>query len=215
MNRGKRPADPRLGYPRVMEASLVVALLLVTSVFITSKEFAVSVEPSRFEKVVIKVEDIPITYQIKRPPPPARPTIPIEIEEPGIEGELTIPEPVDWKDLLPPPLPVDGDDVIYIAVEKPPKLIGGEEAILKYILEHRLFPEMALKAGVGGMCTIQFVVDETGRPTDIFVKDENPRGLGFGEAGVKAISAMTFTPGQQRDRLVKVHMEQTIHFRLK
>lgn len=215
MNRSKRRADPRLDYPKVMEISLVIALLLVTAVFIISKEFAVSVKSSRFEDVVIKVEDIPITHQIRRPPPPARPTIPIEIEEPGIEGDLTIPEPVDWKDFLPPPPPVDGDDVIYMVVEKPPKLIGGEGAILKYILEHRLFPEMALKAGVGGMCTIQFVVDETGRPTDIFVKDESPRGLGFGEAGVKAIAAMKFTPGQQRDRLVKVHMEQTIHFHLK
>jgi len=56
------------------------------------------------------------------------------------------------------------------------------------------------------------VVDETGSPINVEVYQERPPNLGFGQAGVKAIKAMKFKPGKQRDRFVKVRMRQVIRF---
>ncbi len=183
--------------------------------FVGWKEVAHKPPPAKIEEVIIKVEDIPITHQIKPPLPPARPTIPEESEDPDIPPDATIPD-TDWdlgKEMLPP---IFEDDIYeHIAVEEVPKLIGGARAIYDYIRRENLFPSLAAKAGVGGECTIHFVVDKTGKPIDIKVAEENPEGLGFGEAGMKAIAAMRFEPGRQHDRYVKVRMQQTIKFAVK
>ena len=60
----------------------------------------------------------------------------------------------------------------------------------------------------------QFIVGETGKPEAVTIAQERPAGLGFGDAAKKAIQAMTFSPGYQRDKPVKVRMQQVIHFRL-
>lgn len=218
MPRKNPKADLRLQYPRVLETALIITLLLVTLMFIASKHFVIKPKQTRVEEAVIKVEDIPITQQIKRPPPPARPTIPIESDEPNIEEDLTI-DDTEWSisdEPPPPPPPKSEEEVVdFFAIEEKPELIGGAQAIYDYIQKNNLFPKMAQTAGVGGIAIIQFVVDETGKPVNITVFQERPEGLGFGEAGVKAISAMKFKPGKQRDRFVKVRMQQVIRFEVK
>ena len=203
-------------YPKVVETSLVIVLALMTLVFITSKEIAIKAKQTKVEEVIIKVEDIPITHQIKRPPPPARPTIPIESDDADIEDDMSI-DDTDWDVFDPPPPPpfMDDDVVDFYAVEEKPELIGGAQAINDYIKKHNLVPAMAVQAGVSGICIIKFIVDETGTPTNITIFQEKPKGLGFGEAGVKAIKAMRFKPGRQRDRFVKVPMQQVIKFKTK
>jgi protein TonB len=188
----------------------------MTIVFVSSKQFQIKTKKIRVQEAVIKVEDIPITQQIKRPPPPARPTIPIESDDPDIEDDLTI-DDTEWDitDEPPPQPPVDeGNIVDFFAVEEKPVLIGGAQAIYDYIKKNNLFPKMAQQAGVGGVCIIRFIVDETGKPINVEVFQERPEGLGFGEAGVKAIKAMRFKPGRQRDRYVKVPMQQVIQFKV-
>lgn len=208
-------ADLRLQYPRVIEASLLVVLLLMILLFVGWKEVAHKPPLARIEEVTIKVEDIPITHQIKPPPPPALPTIPLESDDPDIPPDATIPDP-DWDPTLEMPLPPFESDVYeYYAVEEVPELKGGARAIYDYIKRENLFPPMAVSAGVGGACIIYFVVDETGKPTDIEVFQEDPVGLGFGEAGMKAIAAMKFKPGRQHDRYVPVRMSQVIKFAIK
>ena len=218
MVRKKNPkADLRLQYPKILEAALAITLLLMTVVFVSSKEFKIKSKTIRVEEVIIKVEDIPITQQIKRPPPPAKPTIPIESDDPDIEDDMTI-DDTEWDifDEPPPPPPSDDSDIVdFFAVEEKPELIGGAQAIYDYIQKHNLFPAMAQQAGVGGVCIIRFIVDETGASTRIEVFQERPEGLGFGEAGMKAIRAMKFKPGRQRDRYVKVPMQQVIRFKVK
>jgi protein TonB len=206
----------KLQSPRVFEASLIITLILITGLFIASKEFVVQTREIEMNEVILKVEDIPITQQIRRPPPPPKPSIPVASEEPVIADDLTLPDLTwTWDDPPPPPPPDYDPDIVHVVVEHPPQLIGGEAALMKYIVEHDLFPTMALQAGVGGFCMIQFTVDTTGIPFDISIRKENPQGLGFGEAGMKAVAAMKFTPGIQHDRLVRVKMKQAIGFHVK
>lgn len=201
--------------PKVFEVSLILNLMLMTALFISSKEFVVQTQEIVLNEVILRVEDIPITHQIRRPPPPPLPTIPIGCDDPLLADDLTLPDLTWALDDPPPPPPADDASVIYVVVEQSPELIGGEVTLMKYIIQHSLFPPMALQAGVGGTCTIQFVVDTTGIPIDISVLKEDPKGLGFGQAGMKAIEAMKFIPGIQQDRMVRVRMQQVISFDVK
>jgi len=194
---------------------MIIALFVITTVFLVSKEFVMVAKTVKVAEVIIKVEDIPITHQIKRPPPPARPSIPIESDDPDLADDETI-DDTDWDvgDEPPPPPPAEEGIVDFFAVEEKPEIVGGAQAIYDYIQKNKLFPSMAQTSGVGGVCIIRFVVDETGTTTDVTIYQERPEGLGFGEAGVKAMRAMKFKPGRQRDRYVKVQMQQVINFKV-
>jgi protein TonB len=208
--------DLRLHYNKVLEVSLIITLILIAAIFLSSKSFEFKKEIPKEEQVVIKAEDIPITQQVKRPPPPARPSIPIETDDPEIDEDVTIAN-VEWDitDEPPPPPPPPDEVVEFYAVEEKPELIGGDQAIRDYINSHNLYPEMARMAGMNGDVIIRFVVGADGAPRNIIIFQERPEGLGFGEAGIKAIQAMKFKPGKQRDRFVSVNMQQVIRFKIK
>ncbi|MCB2212906.1 energy transducer TonB [bacterium] len=214
----KQPeAEVRLRYPKLVELGLVISLLIVIVVFLVSKRLDQDVTVRQAEEVVLETEEIPITKQVKRPPPPARPTIPIEDPEVDIEADLAFEDidDIDWTmDAPPPPPSVEEEIVEFFLVEEPPQIVGGTQALYEYMKKNNLYPEMAQNAQIEGDVIIEFIVDTNGNPTGVIVKQERPQGLGFGEAGVKAISAMKFTPGMQRDRAVQVRMQQPIRFRL-
>ena len=214
----KKPeAEVRLLYPKLVEIGTIGALTLLIIIFLVSKRIETSVELGSTEDVVLETEEIPITQQVKRPPPPARPSIPVEDPDVSEEEDLAFEDidEIDWSVEAPPPPPPAEETVVdFFAVEEPPKIIGGSKALYDYLQKHNLYPEMALKAQITGAVIIVFVVDENGNPTNVQVLQEKPAGLGFGEAGVKAIKAMKFTPGYQRDKPVKVKMQQVIRFTL-
>lgn len=214
----KKPeAEVRLLYPKLVEIGTIGALVLLIIVFLVSKRIDTKVELGTTEDVVLETEEIPITQQVKRPPPPARPSIPVEDPDVSEEEDLAFEDidEIDWSlEAPPPPPPAEETIVDFFAVEEPPKIIGGSKALYDYLQKHNLYPEMALKAQITGAVIIVFVVDEKGNPTDVQVLQEKPAGLGFGEAGVTAIKAMKFSPGYQRDKPVKVKMQQVIRFTL-
>ncbi len=211
--------DLRLQYNRTLELALIVSLLLTSGVFLASKEFRFEQRIRTMDQVIIKAEDIPITQQVKRPPPPKRPTIPIEDPDTDIEDDMTIVD-TDYNilDEPPPPPPIltqEEEAVEFWAVEEKPELIGGAQAINDYIVKHRLYPEMAQTAEMGGDVIVHFTVTKNGDVTACEVFQEKPEGLGFGQAAITAMLAMKFKPGKQRDKAVPVRMQQSIRFRMK
>lgn len=215
----KKPeAEIRLLYPKLVEIGAVAALTIILVFFLASKRFEFEASGKTVEEVVLKTEEIPVTKQVKRPPPPARPSIPVEDPDVDLEDDLEF-EDIDDIDFLseappPPPQKVEEEVVDFFAVEIVPNMKGSTKALYDYLVKHNLYPEMARKAQIEGDVIVQFTVATDGKPKEVSVYQERPKGLGFGEAAVKAISAMQFTPGYQRDRPVAVRMQQVIRFRL-
>ena len=206
----------KLKYAKTLELSLIITLVIVSISLLGFKKFEFKTEIKQAEQVTIKAEDIPITQQVKRPPPPARPSIPVESDDPDIDEDITI-DDVEW-DITdePPPAPPPPDEVVdFFAVEQKPELVGGAQAIMEYINEHNLYPEMAQLAGINGSVLIQFVVGKDGTTTNLVVAQEKPKDMGFGEAGIEVMKNMRFKPGKQRDKFVAVNMQQVIRFRTK
>ena len=205
----------KIKYRKVMELSLILSLVVLVIVFQAFKVFE-SKESTGPKKVDIQidVQDIPQTEQVKRPPAPSRPAIPIESEDEDISEDETIEDTeIDLTELPPPPPAPEQEDEsanIFIAYDEAPAPIGGFAAIQK-ALE---YPEIARKAGVEGTVFVKVLVDERGNvvKTDVIKSLGNN---GCDEAAVKAIKSVKWKPAMQRDKPVKVWVSIPVRFVLK
>ena len=107
-------ADLRLKYRKVLEVSIIFALLIMIFTFYAFKKFEVGIKLPESIDIKIEVIEIPPTEQIQRPPPPARPAIPIESEDDELLDDVTIDETdliFEVSDDAPPPPPPEGVDM--------------------------------------------------------------------------------------------------------
>ena len=177
-------------------------------------------EIEQAEQEVVQMEEILQTKQIQKPPPPPRPPVPVEVPDDEIledddldlDASLDLDAPIN---VPPPPPPPDEEEEIdepeiFEIVEQSPELIGG----IGGLQAKARYPEIARKANIEGMVTIQFVVDENGNVSDPTIL----RGIGGG-CDQEAIRVITehakFIPGRQRGRAVKVRMSLPIRFKLR
>ncbi|HID11316.1 MAG TPA: energy transducer TonB [Candidatus Latescibacteria bacterium] len=211
-------ADLRRGYRVRLERCVFVALVAHIVLFSVWRGVRVTAYQSPKREVVIRIEDIPETRQeVKRPPPPPRPSVPVEVrgeevsEEATIEStELDVHEDVPAPP--PPPPPVEEE-------EAPP---GPEDEIMEFWhveVKPRLlksvvpeYPEIARKAGIAGTVFVKILVGKDGRPEEVeFIK--GPRI--FREVALEAAWEFVFSPAKQNDRPVRVWVIVPIRFRLR
>lgn len=164
-----------------------------------------------FEEVIETV-DIPPTEQFEAPPPPSRPSIPVESEDEDIAEDITIEETelesFEWE--APPPPPEEGPTIRFIPYDEPPVPIGGYTAIQRNV--H--YPEIAQEAGIEGTVIIQAFVDKNGRVQETVVLKGIPN-TGLDEAAADAIKRTRWKPAKQRDRPVGVWISVPVNFILK
>lgn len=203
-----------------IEIGFILALLIMISLF------KMELKPSEeimlittVEQETVKMEDIEVTKQISRPPPPPRPIVPVAVsndeiildEEINIDAEFDLDNLTEFE-LPPPPKDVEEEkeeeEQIFVVVEKMPELKGGIAELMKHIK----YPEIARKAGIEGRVYVQFIIDERGNVINPVVV----RGIGAGcdEAAIEAVKKVTFTPGLQRGKPVKVKYSLPILFKL-
>ena len=156
MVRGKNPlVDLRRKYKKTFSICVGISVVLHVLTAVIFPEFRVEAYAKMKDQVVIKIEDIPETRQIQRPPPPPRPSVPIEAESDEVPDDVTIEtteldfdQPVDFG----PPPPLD-----TTVVEAPPE----EEEIVPFFKVEKIpevvrrvqpeYPEIARKAGMEGL----------------------------------------------------------------
>lgn len=174
------------------------------------------------DQETVDIREIRQTEQEQQAPPPPRPPVPVEVpnneiieqETPDFDASLDLDESLDTN--LPPPSQEEEqtkdeeqyEQEIFVAVEEPPKLIGG----MKALRADTKYPEFARKAGIQGRVIVEFVVNTKGNV-------ENPhvtRGVHklLNEAAIEAIEKQAFVPGKQRGDPVKVRMSLPVTFRL-
>jgi len=161
---------------------------------------------------VVETVDIPPTQQFEAPPPPSRPSIPVESEDEDIAEDITIEETdlesFEWE--APPPPPDEGPTIRFIPYDEPPEPIGGYAAIQKNVR----YPEIAQEAGIEGTVIIQAFVDARGKVQETVVLKGIPN-TGLDEAAAEAIKRTRFKPAKQRDRPVGVWISIPVNFKLK
>lgn len=108
---------------------------------------------------------------------------------------------------------VDQQDPVFEIVENMPEFPGGTEAMLKFLNDNIVYPEVAKKNKIQGRVIVQFVVSKEGKVT-------NPKIARSVEANLDAEALRvigllpTWKPGQQRGQNVAVKFTVPVVFRL-
>ena len=94
-------------YPIISRASILGGMILITIGFLSYPRFVNRMVLEEEVQIVIEQIDIPQTEQFDRPPPPARPSVPVESESEDIADDVTLDEfnldEFDAWDAPPPP----------------------------------------------------------------------------------------------------------------
>lgn len=102
---------------------------------------------------------------------------------------------------------------IFIVVEEMPTFQGGDESRVKFLADNIKYPQMAKASGIQGTVLVTFVIDETGRVTDVKVL----RGIGGGcdEEAIRVVKMMPpWNPGRQDGQAVCVQFNMPIKYTL-
>ena len=194
-------------YPITIRLATLSSMLLLIFTFLIYPRYLGMLELEDVELQEILIENIPQTQQIERPPPPARPSVPVESEDEDIADDLTIEETDldNFEAWDAPPPPPEGPRVKFIPYDDPPQPLSN--------IRH-VYPEIAQEAGIEGTVVVQVFIDKKGRVQDTIILKGIPN-TGLDEAAVKAIRKTRFRPAKQRERAVGVWISITVNFRLK
>ena len=178
-------------------------------------------------------EEIPITEQLKTPPPPPPPPPPapevIEVVEDEEEVEETVIESTETNEdeiveIVEVEEEYDDVDVPFAVIEDVPIFPGCErvskserrncfqEQMNKHIRKNFRYPEIAQEMGIQGRVYVNFIIAKDGQITNIRMRgpDKNLEK----EAQRIIAKLPNMIPGKQRGRPVRVPFSIPITFRL-
>lgn len=210
--RKKPKADLRKYYTVFLELGLAVVLLLfIVALKVDFRTSQVQTDLTE-EQEVVEMEEIERTKQEETPPPPPRPKVPVEVpNDEIIEDEvLDISADLDQDqklDIPPPPEEEEEEEDFFRVVENMPQLKGGQSELNSCIK----YPDRARRAGIEGRVTVQFIVNVNGEVENARIL----RGVqGLNEEALRCVKQMSFTPGRQRGKPVRVQYALPVNFQL-
>ena len=108
----------------------------------------------------------------------------------------------------------EAKEVPYVVVEKMPMFPGGDAALLKYIAENTMYPELAKENNIQGRVIVRFCVTSKGSVNRISViKGVDPE---LDNEAIRVVNSLpTFRPGTQGGKPVPVWYMVPITFSLK
>jgi len=175
-------------------------------------------------------EEIPITEQIKTPPPPPPPAPQvIEIVEDEEDVEETVIESTETNEeeiveIVEVEEEEEDVDVPFAVIEDVPIFPGCEgvakserrncfqEKMNKHIVRNFRYPEIAQEMGIQGRVYVNFIISKDGSITNIRMRGPDKNLEKEAERIISKLPQMT--PGKQRGRAVRVPFSIPIIFRL-
>ena len=231
MQRKNNPRSDLRNYSSLMLAFALCVVLFISWQAIEYKSYEIQYDLESLNVDDDDDEEIPITEQIKTPPPPPPPPAPeiIEIVEDEEEIEETIIESTetDQEEIVEEVEELEEEmdmDIPFAIIEDVPLFPGCErvaksqrrkcfqEQIQKHINKNFRYPEIAQEMGIQGRVFVQFMIGKDGSISGIRTRgpDKNLER----EANRIISKLPKMTPGKQRGRPVRVPFSIPITFRL-
>lgn len=105
------------------------------------------------------------------------------------------------------------DYVVVDVAQKMPQFPGGEKALMEYLARNINYPQLARSNGVEGVVYVEFVVNTSGRISNIKIR----KGIGYGcESETKRVikSMPTWEPGENNGSKVNVSYTIPVSFEM-
>ena len=193
-------------YSTVLRIGGLFGCILTLLGFYSLQRFENDLEIETEGQIIIENIEIPETQQFETPPPPARPSIPVESEDDDLADDLTIEETdLDNFDAWDaPPPPPSGPQFKFIAYDKAPVPLMPIKPV---------YPDIAQEAGIEGQVIVQCFIDKKGKVTETIILKGIPN-TGLNESAVAALRKTRFRPAKQRETKVGVWITIPINFTL-
>ena len=230
----------RKNYSRNVIISLLIGIIILATAIITPYLNAKAAEgrSKRAERQVsIKLEnlDTPNEQVAPPPPPPPPPTDVVQQQRyvPPVVVDSIKPEDVKQlmtadqaqtevtnKEVVEVVQQVkeevqeaDAEATPFVIVEEMPMFPGGDAALLKYLRENAIYPEVAKENNIQGRVIINFCVTSTGGVSKISIlKHVDPE---LDAEAIRVVSTLPkFKPGKQGGKPVPVWYQAFINFKL-
>ena len=105
------------------------------------------------------------------------------------------------------------EEEIFTVVEKEPEFPGGEDALYEYIGKNIVYPRQAREAGIEGVVVVEFVVEPSGKLSNVVAKRKVAPSLD--EEAVRVVKTLpAWSPGKQRGKAVRTLFRLPINFQL-
>ena len=180
----------RKNYPKNRDISIIIALVLcIVSIRLAAEIDAINLFEPDVEIPLVSVENIPVTHQGKKKPPPPRPAVPIPSDSEDIPSEETI-EPIEFEFF------VDtgddggggaGDEGVGAPTRVPPRPIA-------WVIPE--YPEREKKKGVKGEVKVSIQIDVTGKVIDAVVVENTTGSDLCAQSAIRAALASRFIPAK-------------------
>ena len=209
----------------LLEIGLVISLLLVIVAF----EY--TPEEKRIEKVdlqtaIVEEQIVEITRQDQKPPEPPKKVevkviadlLQVVTNDTKITTEVDFTEFDEDVDVVQTVGVVEEevveDDQPFLIAETMPSFQGGDlNTFRAWVQQNVKFPQIALENGIQGRVVLSFVIEKDGRLTNIQVLQTPDRSLS--EEAVRVLSkSPKWTPGKQRNQVVRVKYTLPVDFRV-
>ena len=103
------------------------------------------------------------------------------------------------------------NDKVFTPIEEEPQFPGGETERIKFLVENIKYPPKALRKGIHGTVIVKFIVEKSGKITDISIV----KGIGGGcdEEVIRVVELMpNWKPGKQRGKAVRAQFTMPVKF---
>ena len=215
MIRGKQPeANLRLTYRKTLWTCTGISVVLQVALFGIFPSFEAGAYVKSEDPVIIQLEEIPETKQERRPPPPARPVVPIATDDPDLPDDVTIEDTdldLDLDDLAPPPPLKDLLEEVELEEEEIVELwrVEKQPTPTKRVVPE--YPDIARKANITGKVFVTALIGKDGKVKQI---GKITGSDVFHEAAKAAAQKWEFEPAMQNDKPVKVWVSLPFTFKL-
>lgn len=197
----KIKADFKFQYSLNIKKSLTLSLLFFLIVIHLSPDVELAPQEKGSPTVLIHVEDIPMTRQAYRPPPPPKPAIPIPSDDESIPEEETIEETtLKYTIFEAEATPIPG---ITLTPPKPIAWVFPE------------FPEEEKKKGVSGVVKLSLHINEKGKVINVIVMDNTTGSEKCAQAAIEAAYGSRFFPAEEGNKPVDYWISQPYRFDVK
>ncbi len=201
----KYNSDLKSSYGLNLRKSVIVTLACFILLIYLSPRISVKVEQSDLSNIIIDVENIPITHQLRRKPPPPKPQLPVPSDDESIPEDETIEETTlkytNIFDYTP-----DGVPGIGGKSSTPPRPIA-------WVFPE--YPEDEKKKGVKGVVRLSIHINEQGKVIEVVVLSNTTGSQKCAKAAIDAAYGSRFFPAKEGKKAVNYWITQPYRFDLK